>query len=568
MENTSDKFFYVYSSSLDTRIQVKIGTLEGKRHRPEYDELLLDPLLKYSGLYESGGIRGDLAASLQVWAGGRPLALPVHTAYKHFTTRWNWNQWVYLPLSYTDLPRDAQLCITLYDCAGPGRQIPVGGTTISLFGKHGVYRQGMLDLRVWPGIEADGNIPTSTPGKARDHGKEQMQRLAKLVKKHRNGQINKIDWLDRLTFREIELINEREKRASEYLYLMIEFPEVIMDGVPYSIVYYEKDGDEVFQHRLQPDVVTLPDYEILQENLVEAKHHKLARSLRSGGNTRELKPTSTVRDALNTILGYPPTTALSTEEQDLIWKYRFYLSSQKKALTKFVKCVNWKVAGEERQALEMLALWAPPDSEDALELLGPAFTHPAIRRYAISRLNQAPDDDLMLYLLQLVQALKYEDFESIKATYQMMLKEKEERVESKNWSTEKLERNEKLDKTEKLEKSDKLDKDIRSSDSTSTPVTTSSESESQLSTSQEPLMDLAWFLITRACQNSMLANYFYWYLSIECEDQIDPAISAKQDTRVREMYVTVMKMFSMMLAQGNTIWQKKKSVPLAAEGVY
>lgn len=129
------------------------------------------------------------------------------------------------------MPRDAQLCVTLYDCAGPGRQLPVGGTTISLFGKHGVYRQGMLDLRVWPGIEADGSVPTSTPGKARDHGKEQMQRLAKLVKKHRNGQINKIDWLDRLTFREIELINEREKRASEYLYLMIEFPEVTMDGI-------------------------------------------------------------------------------------------------------------------------------------------------------------------------------------------------------------------------------------------------------------------------------------------------------------------------------------------------
>lgn len=87
----------------------------------------------------------------------------------------------------------------------------------------------------------------------------------------------------------------------------------------------------------------------------------------------------------------------------------------------------------------------------------------------------------------------------------------------------------------------------------------SSESESQLSTSQEPLMDLASFLITRACQNSMLANYFYWYLSIECEDQIDPAISVKQDTRVREMYVTVMKMFSMTLAQGNTIWQKRRA---------
>lgn len=181
--------------------------------------------------------------------------------------------------------------------------------------------------------------------------------------------------------------------------------------------------------------------------MVEAKHHKLARSLRSGGHTKELKPTSSVRDALNTILSYPPTTALSTEEQDLIWKYRFYLSNQKKALTKFVKCVNWKVAGEERQALEMLALWAPPDPEDALELLGPAFTHPAVRRYAIGRLNQAPDDDLMLYLLQLVQALKYEDFESIKRAHQTLMKEKE------------------------CEKVEKLDKDVQINDSSSTPIT-------------------------------------------------------------------------------------------------
>jgi hypothetical protein len=38
----------------------------------------------------------------------------------------------------------------------------------------------MLDLRVWPNQEADGNFPSTTPGKARDHGKEQMQRLAKV----------------------------------------------------------------------------------------------------------------------------------------------------------------------------------------------------------------------------------------------------------------------------------------------------------------------------------------------------------------------------------------------------
>lgn len=67
-----------------------------------------------------------------------------------------------------------------------------------------------------------------------------------------------------------------------------------------------------------------------QENLVESKHHKLARSIRSGVSDRDLKPNAHMRDTLNTIVGYPPTTQLSVEEQDLVWKFRFYLSNQKK----------------------------------------------------------------------------------------------------------------------------------------------------------------------------------------------------------------------------------------------
>jgi len=51
-----------------------------------------------------------------------------------------------------------------------------------------------------------------------------------LTKKHRNGHIPKVDWLDRLAFREIEVINEREKRNSDYLYLMIDFPLVELEG--------------------------------------------------------------------------------------------------------------------------------------------------------------------------------------------------------------------------------------------------------------------------------------------------------------------------------------------------
>ena len=62
------------------------------------------------------------------------------------------------------------------------------------------------------------------------------------------------------------------------------------------------------------------------------------------------------------------------------------------ALTKFLKCVNWTVSQEVKQALELLGAWNPMDVEDALELLTPTFSHPAVRKYAVSRLRQASDE--------------------------------------------------------------------------------------------------------------------------------------------------------------------------------
>ena len=137
--------------------------------------------------------------------------------------------------------------------------------------------------------------------------------------------------------------------------------------------------------------------------MVEAKHYRLARSHRTGLAERELKPNPETRNRLNAILSYPTTQTLTSEEQDLIWRYRYYLAANKKALAKFVKCVNWKAEVEARQAMELITKWAPMDVEDALELLGPNYTDSALRRYAVVRLSQAEDEDLQLYLLQLVQ---------------------------------------------------------------------------------------------------------------------------------------------------------------------
>ncbi len=41
------------------------------------------------------------------------------------------------------------------------------------------------------------------------------------------------------------------------------------------------------------------------------------------------------------ILNHPPTRSLSGEERQLLWKFRFSLMLEKRALTKFLRCVDW-----------------------------------------------------------------------------------------------------------------------------------------------------------------------------------------------------------------------------------
>ncbi|XP_045501479.1 phosphatidylinositol 3-kinase catalytic subunit type 3 [Colias croceus] len=560
MNEMDDKFYYVYSSSLDHKVEIKIGTLEGKRSKPEYDKLLSDPMLKFSGLYQEGC--SDLFVTCQVLCDGVPLALPVTTSYKAFTNRWNWNEWVTLPVYYSDLPRNAILAMTIYDCAGPGKLMVVGGTTISLFGKHGMLRQGMFDLRVWPGVEGS----EKTPGKAPDRGKEQMQRLAKLAKKHRNGHMPKVDWLDRLTFREIEMINEKEKRNSNYMYLMIEFPTVQIDGVDHAVVYYEQDGDEMYQFRAQAEIVTVPDYEILQENLIESKQHRLARSVRGVAPARDAKPSAGERDRLAALLSSPPAP-LSADEQDLIWKYRFYLSTHRRALTKFLECVNWNRPGEVRQALAMMKQWAPMDVEDALELLTPKFTHPAVRKYAISRLKQAPDEDLLLYLLQLVQALKYEDFLEIHEEYvrvcgkELAIPTEGEIRPQHRGSQATLLSASGLTASEMTTSTSSRHSDTAEEGASDSTIQTL-EDNADFSPTEPGEQSLASFLISRACHNSALANYLYWYLLVECEDG-----EAPRPLPTRGMYLAVMRTLSHRLAKGSCAQQRTRSF-LARQQVF
>ncbi|KAJ9602650.1 Phosphatidylinositol (PI) 3-kinase [Cladophialophora chaetospira] len=170
-------------------------------------------------------------------------------------------------------------------------------------------------------------------------------------------------------------------------------------------------GTTVVDDEEYPIVQIFDPEQFQRENPCESKHRRLVRSDRNAFSDSDQKPNAKMRDELNEILSYGPTQELSAQDKDVIWTFRRHLSREKRALTKLVKATDFSNPNEARQLVELIPRWAKIDVDAALELLGPTYDNPVVRAYAVDRLRQAGDAELQLYLLQLVQALKFEKYE-------------------------------------------------------------------------------------------------------------------------------------------------------------
>ncbi|KAG6373317.1 kinase-like domain-containing protein [Boletus reticuloceps] len=467
-KDNRDDFTFAKLSDLKLPLSFRISQLEGIRPRKSVSEVLESPELRFHGAQSSS--LSDLYVTCQLVADNKPLTIPFKTSFKAFKTNYTWNEWISLPIQYCDLPLNSQITFTVWDIGAPRSAVPVGGTTFRLFGKKWTLRRGKHRLLLWPGKEADGSTDTTTPSKLGT--RDEMGRLEKLVKKYERGDLPRSEWLDKMAFRRMEEIHAAETAKSENMFLYIDLPRF-----DFPVVFSEPETQNTpsistppttvaqtpaapilpLSFATDPHIWAVLDPEMAHENPVEDKHRRLVRSHRSSPYDRELKPNAKIRDELGEILSYPPTRPLTSEEKDLIWKFRFYLARDKRGLTKFLKSVTWRDPSEVKQAVEeLLPMWTDVDTDDALELLGPGTVDSRVRAFAVRQLNRADDDELMLYLLQLVQALKFESAAS----------------------------------------------DQRSSRSTTSAI---SYDDSGLSD----------FLITRGVTNHVLGNRLYWYLMVE-----------------------------------------------------
>ena len=171
-------------------------------------------------------------------------------------------------------------------------------------------------------------------------------------------------------------------------------------------------GNAVVDDEDYPVIRIFDPEQFQRENPCETKHRRLVRSERNSQPDTDMKPNAKLRDELNEILAYGPTQELTAQEKDVLWTFRRHLSREKRALTKVVKATDWSSPKEARAMTELIPKWVEIDVDAALELLGPTVDNPVVRAYAVDRLRKADDDELQLYLLQLVQALKFEKYET------------------------------------------------------------------------------------------------------------------------------------------------------------
>lgn len=115
------------------------------------------------------------------------------------------------------------------------------------------------------------------------------------------------------------------------------------------------------------------DPEVTVPDLVEAKYLTLDRNTRDFVDP-QLKPSREELAQLTAAIS-KQTHDMSAAEKELIWKFRYSLKTEGKALVKFLLSVAWNSDEEAQEATLLLEQWAPIEVDDALFLLSSEFTN-------------------------------------------------------------------------------------------------------------------------------------------------------------------------------------------------
>ncbi|XP_056279793.1 phosphatidylinositol 4,5-bisphosphate 3-kinase catalytic subunit delta isoform isoform X2 [Pseudoliparis swirei] len=114
---------------------------------------------------------------------------------------------------------------------------------------------------------------------------------------------------------------------------------------------------------------------------------------------------------LKEIMDNKNSTEFFEDEKELLWKLRTEVRDHfHESLSKLLLITKWNRHEDVVQLVSLLKNWQDLPGIQALELLDYSFPDPAVRSFTIRCLRKLSDNELLQYLIQLVQVLKYESY--------------------------------------------------------------------------------------------------------------------------------------------------------------
>uniref|UniRef100_A0A8C6PMY5 phosphatidylinositol-4,5-bisphosphate 3-kinase n=1 Tax=Nothobranchius furzeri TaxID=105023 RepID=A0A8C6PMY5_NOTFU len=121
--------------------------------------------------------------------------------------------------------------------------------------------------------------------------------------------------------------------------------------------------------------------------------------------------TKVERMRLKEIMDNKNSTEFFEDEKELLWKLRTEVRDcYPESLSKLLLITKWSKREDVVQMVSLLRNWPDLPAIQALELLDYSFPDPAVRSFTIRCLRKLSDNELLQYLIQLVQVLKYESY--------------------------------------------------------------------------------------------------------------------------------------------------------------
>ncbi|KAL9641989.1 hypothetical protein ABK040_004045 [Willaertia magna] len=400
----------------------------------------------------------DLYVECGLYVQHYPICPTCITSYKSQNKSMkSWKEWIIFPVKYSELSLDTVLCVTIWDIYFPRKPVIVASSTFNLFNLNNrLLQTGIHKCLLWPNTKPDTcSENCKTPG---EYNPDLLMRIEMESQRSENWYEDHLVWLRNASLKAVNRMRREgllTRKGIAFLdieffdfTIPIKFNEITYNllnntainnnttatnGIsdPYATNYYKEyinnnENNNTTATSILPNGYSFkkknnekiwcidPEVEREKENPTLVKHFKLSMNLDvKSGISLFIHPDPKDKRKLIDLSQKTPLQEITMEEKRMLWKYRKWLQQEKrigrKCLTKFLRSVDWSIEKEKREAYQCLISWTEIDTVDALFLLSKYFKGVEIvRNYAVSILVKAKDNEVLMILLQLVQALRYE----------------------------------------------------------------------------------------------------------------------------------------------------------------